>query len=255
MVSSHLPVIQGPAIQGSGTPERVWRAWARRFPVLTMTGCRRLVVVAPHPDDEVLGVGGLMCVAATAGIAVRVVAVTDGDASHPGSPTLSAADLSRLRPHESAVALRMLGLDVAITRLRVPDGQVVAHEDGVAEALRALLTDEAHGTWCVATSRGDGHPDHEATGRAAAAACAGTGARLLEYPVWTWHWAMPEDVRVPWERAYRIDLPAGVSHAKVAAVRCFRTQTLALSEHPADAPVLPAEVLGRFQRTWELVFA
>jgi len=241
-------------IHGEGTPEQVWRGWTREFPALELTECRRLVVAAPHPDDEVLGVGGLMALAAAAAIEVRVLAVTDGAASHPGSRTTSPAELARLRPQESARALAVLGLPTVPTRLGVPDGQVAEHEDEVAEALRSLLADDAAATWCLATARFDGHPDHESTGRAAAATCAATGARLVEYPVWMWHWARPDDTLVPWSRAYRTALPAAFVQSKTAAAQCFHTQIEALSADPADAPVLPAHVLTRLLRSWELVF-
>src|SRR5262245_61404722 len=39
----------------------------------------RLLVIAPHPDDEVLGAGGLMQQVHNAGGRVRVVYLTDGD--------------------------------------------------------------------------------------------------------------------------------------------------------------------------------
>ena len=39
----------------------------------------RLLVIAPHPDDEVLGAGGLMQRVHAGGGTVRVVYLTDGD--------------------------------------------------------------------------------------------------------------------------------------------------------------------------------
>lgn len=53
------------------------------------------------------------------------------------------------------------------------------------------------------------HPDDEAAGRAAAAACKATGAPLVEYPIWMWHWATPDDPAVPWHRARRVPLTSG----------------------------------------------
>ena len=44
-----------------------------------------VLVLAPHPDDETLGCGAALAAAVTAGYAVRVVAATDGDGSHPRS--------------------------------------------------------------------------------------------------------------------------------------------------------------------------
>ena len=78
-------------VRGQGTPAARWRAWSR-WPSAPTVGLdevvppgRRLLVVAPHPDDEVLGSGGLLHLAVRAGRAVRVLLATDGQASHPGS--------------------------------------------------------------------------------------------------------------------------------------------------------------------------
>jgi hypothetical protein len=57
------------------------------------------------------------------------------------------------------------------------------------------------GDLCLATWRGDGHPDHEAVGRAAARAARFVGATLWEFPVWAWHWARPGAIEVPWHRS------------------------------------------------------
>ena len=65
------------------------------------------------------------------------------------------------------------------------------------DARRGLTDLLSPDTWCAATWRGDGHPDHDAVGRAAATACDAVGCRLLEYPVWMWHWARPGEVVGP----------------------------------------------------------
>ncbi|MFQ3611471.1 MAG: PIG-L family deacetylase, partial [Fimbriimonadales bacterium] len=48
-------------------------------PMPTPTANQRLLIIAPHPDDEVLGCGGLIAEAVRQGSAVRVVAITAGD--------------------------------------------------------------------------------------------------------------------------------------------------------------------------------
>ena len=67
-----------------------------------MTGWRgaaldgeRVVVVAPHPDDEVLAAGGLMRWMACRGREVLVVGVTDGEASHARSARVTPAGSNR----------------------------------------------------------------------------------------------------------------------------------------------------------------
>ena len=235
-------------IEGGGTDDARWLTWpaVARWPALTFPPGRPLVV-APHPDDEILGVGGLLAVLGDA----EIVAVTDGEASHPGSTVHTPAQLAGIRRAETAEALRRLGVTrTPVVHLGQPDGGIDEHT--LAVALIERLTP---GRWCLATWRGDGHPDHEAVGRAAAAACAATGAHLLEYPVWAWHWAQPGDDRVPWERARRLDLPPAARRAKEAAVRAFPSQIDDLGPDPADAAILPPHVLARFRRPFEVVFA
>lgn len=240
-----------------GTPSADWDAWfAGRTPdpELAVPGdCRRLVVVAPHPDDEVLGVGVLASRFARAGVEVRVVGVTDGDASHPGSPTHSPQRLAARRVEESRRACAVLGLP-APERLGLPDGRVADDEVPLAFALAELLGAADPTTWVLVTWRGDGHPDHEACGRAAATACAATGARLVEYPVWTWHWAEPGDPRVPWGRRRRIVPDRAELTAKREAVAEFATQIAPLSELPGDEVILPAWVVERLVAPEETVF-
>lgn len=250
-----MTALTGAPVVGVGTPESEWAAWPTLadLPALDLnpdlgrdpaTGPGPLVV-APHPDDEVLGAGGLLAMAGG-----EVVAVTDGEASHPGSTVFRAADLALARRTETRAALAGLGRPATVVHhLGHPDGHV--DERLLTDQLEAVL---APGRWCVVTWRSDGHPDHEATGRAAAAACAATGARLLEYPVWAWHWARPDDPRVPWDRARRLSLQPWTRAAKQAAVGCFTTQVRPIGPDLADAPVLPDHVLARFARPFEIFF-
>ncbi|MEU8135985.1 PIG-L deacetylase family protein [Streptodolium elevatio] len=69
-----------------------------------------IVVVAAHPDDEVLGVGGTIAGALANGRRVRVVLLTDGGASHPDGP-VSPDRLAVLRARETEEALADLAND------------------------------------------------------------------------------------------------------------------------------------------------
>ena len=234
---------------GRGTPARVWATWPRVFPDLDLTGWDDVLVVAPHPDDEVLGVGGLMARLVATGGRVEVLAVTDGDASHPGSPTLDPAALATRRVAESDAACGVLGV-APPRRAGLPDGGVSAHEARLTDLVAARLRT---GTVCLATWAGDGHPDHEAVGRAAAVACARTGARLVQYPVWAWHWSAPDDPAVPWAAAAVVRLDDLEPEAKRRAVERFVTQIHPLSPAPADAAVLPPFVVDRLVTGREMV--
>ncbi|MBY6679002.1 PIG-L family deacetylase [Rhodococcus sp. BP-149] len=235
-----------------GTPESVWRENGPTYPDLVHDGLAHLVLVAPHPDDEVLGLGGWASMLAASGVPVTVVAVTDGGASHTPTPARSRADLEAVRRAESASALVDLGI-VDIRRLSLPDGQVAEHERALVDALVDVLDTVGRGTtvWCATTLRGDGHPDHEAVGRASAAAASRNGCTLVEYPVWMWHWAEPGDEAVDWESARTITLDADAIARKEVAVSRFVSQT---TRDGNEDEILPPWVLERLLRSHETVF-
>jgi LmbE family N-acetylglucosaminyl deacetylase len=249
-------------LSGDGTPEADWQAWPElsAWPILTLGRPPATVIaVAPHPDDEILGVGGLLALLARAGSSITIVAVTDGEASHPSSPTITPKALAERRTSETRKALTALGAAGAVVeRLRIPDGQVTSAETQsaviTATVIRLLATNADRGAaWCLAPWSRDGHPDHNAAGHAAISGAMGT-ARVLSYPVWMWHWSRPGDPRVPWSYARRVPLPPDIHEAKQAAVRAFESQIAPLSDDPADAAVLPPAVLARLTRSTEIVF-
>ncbi len=231
-----------------GTSEAEWLAWTslQEAPSLVLPPAGRLVVVAPHPDDEVLGAAGLMRQAVAQGLTVEVVAVTDGEASHPGLRR-HPSTLRARRRHETLAALGELDLDVAIHRLTLPDGGVAGRE---ALLLARLTTILDPGALCVSPWRRDGHPDHDATGRASAAACHRTGAVLVEFPVWAWHWATPTS-GLPAAALRRLGLSRADQAAKAAAIARFGSQIRPHPDAPDDPVVLPPAVLERFRRRFE----
>jgi LmbE family N-acetylglucosaminyl deacetylase len=221
-------------------------------------GQGRVVVVAPHPDDETLGVGGLLAELLGRGHHVTVVAVTDGEAAFRRGPEAGGRREGRVegalaarRRGEQRRALRALapgaGARASIVRLGVPDGAVAAVRDDVTAALRTLVSEAS---WCLAPLEWDGHPDHDAAGRAATEACAQT-IPLHHYPIWAWHWASPHDMA--WAGAFRVPLGPSARRRKSAALHAHRSQ----HEPPPGtdvAPILPAHVLARFRRPFEVLF-
>jgi len=213
----------------------------------------RLLVLAPHPDDEILACGGLLTAMARRQDDVHLIAVTDGEGSHPGSSLWPPSRLRTERHLESERALACLGYDVSQLvwqRLGMIDGQV----QNSAQTLIALLSEDLRPNDVVlSTWRHDGHCDHEAVGHCAAQAVANSGARLLEMPVWAWHWAQPDDPRIPWAQARKLMLTDHQLERKRQAI-CAHTTQLQSDPSTGEPPVLNAATLERLMQPFELVF-
>ena len=91
---------------------RLWRTVARRAQDRTAELTRRdCLILAPHPDDETLGCGGLVLLKRKAGMAVHVAVVTDGAATGAAGAArgMSRDDIVSLRESETVAACTLLG--------------------------------------------------------------------------------------------------------------------------------------------------
>ena len=236
-------------LDGGGTTVGEWLA-GERPPPLDIGECTRLIVVGAHPDDETLGFGGSTAQFAAAGVEVQVISATDGGAAYPTMSVFDRIELERIRRSELIKATSGLGVGSPIF-LGLPDGAVDEHEAALTDRLVEILDGAGSDTWLAATWRGDGHPDHEAVGRAAAAAVGHSGATLLEYPIWMWHWATPGDPDVPWDRAHSMPLDRSALGRKQHAAQCFRSQ---FESTPGQQALLAPFVLRRLLAVGEVVF-
>ncbi|MDA3804057.1 PIG-L family deacetylase [Clavibacter sp. CT19] len=242
-----------------GVDADVWPADPRwdAIPELRLDDVPALLVVSAHADDESVGAGGLLAAAAARGVPVTLAIVTDGAASHPGSPTVTPAELAAIRRDEARAALDAVAPGARLVLLGHPDGGVREARDAVRADLAALVAEAAAGTWVAAPWRGDGHRDHRVTGEVVAelvaAQAAERGLRLVEYPVWMWHWATPDDARVPWADLRALPLDPAARQAKRAAMDAHASQVRPLSDAPEDRAVLLPAFLRHAERDREVL--
>ena len=225
-------------------------------PAETVRSWGQTVVLAPHPDDESLGCGGLLATLARAGVPARVVVVTDGTQSHPGSAAYPADRLRQLREAEAVDAVVALGLDAGhVTFLRHRDcGVPEPDTDAFGQAAGRLAQALGGAETVLVPWRRDPHRDHVATWELAAAAVArlDRSPRWIEYPVWAWPHADTEAAPQEGEAtAWRLDI-AGVLPAKRRAVAAHRSQLTALIDDDPDGFRLAPDMLAHFDRPWEL---
>lgn len=130
---------------------------------------KKVLVLAPHPDDEVFGCGGAMADLAARGAAIEVFLVTDGAASAASEP--ERARIAAARAAESRAALVVLG-GGTVHEGGLPDRSLGAR----AAELESLLARRLAGSrpdLVFAPSPVETHPDH----RAVAAALFALGSR------------------------------------------------------------------------------
>jgi LmbE family N-acetylglucosaminyl deacetylase len=98
---------------------------------LSLTGIRRILIVAPHPDDETLAAAGLIQIALEMGIEIRVVVLTNGEGQRLAPLALRQnihlrdsdfIALGERRQLETVAAMKKLGLSSeCISFLGYPD--------------------------------------------------------------------------------------------------------------------------------------
>lgn len=224
-------------------------------PLTRIIGHGGVVVVAPHPDDETLGCGGLIALAHDEGRAVRVIVVSDGCGSHPNSRSHPQEILRELREQETRAAVAELGLeDDKITFLRLPD-RYVPHDGEAAEgAARAIATAvcEIGASALLATWRHDPHCDHQATWRIAEMAMhlSPPHVSLVAYPIWAW--TLPPHTPLPFgPKGWRLAIEKVLSH-KRRAIAAHRSQISNLVENDPPVLILTEQTRARFEDVYEI---
>ncbi|MBC6606805.1 PIG-L family deacetylase [Hymenobacter sp. BT188] len=215
------------------------------------------IVIAPHPDDESLGCGGLLALLRQAQVPVMAILVTDGTMSHPNSQKYPPAARRQLREAEFEAALVALGITTAPHYLGLADGNIpTAGAAGFEAAAEQLLMriSQFSPTTVLAPWRRDPHPDHRATSQLLQAALAqlATPPRLLEYVVWAWERAKPTDLPRPGEVAgWRLDITS-VLYQKQQAIAAHRSQLTDLIDDDPTGFQLSPSMLAHFAQPFEV---
>jgi len=233
------------------------------LPVPELQGVTRAVAIAPHPDDESIGCGGLLALLSARGVRVRVVVATDGGASHPNSRLWRRRRLARVRRSETVDALAHLGISGRrATFLDLLDGDLPqpgsaawnAARDGLCAKLSAERPELVLLPW-----RRDPHADHRAVAALALESLDALSPRprVLEYPVWLDENGSAADYPDP--AHFRcIEVPiAPVLPAKRSAIAAHLSQTTDLVHDDPTGfrldPVFVERALAPFERYFEAV--
>lgn len=183
----------------------------------------RVLVIAPHPDDEVLGCGGTIAKLAAGGHDIRIAYLTSGES---GSDSIPEAQLGPMREDEARAAISALGADPAnLVFLHIADGMISPHDHVQVAAIIRLLR-QIRPALLYLPHAADGSFDHQAAHQLVVRAAAMAGSRnfpglggphwvptVLGYEVWA-------AISSP---AYYEDIGPQVQ-AKQAALGCYSSQ-------------------------------
>src|SRR6516225_5221778 len=193
----------------------------------------RLMLIAPHPDDEALACSVILQQAVRAGAAIRIVYVTDGD-DNPWPQRalerrwrLNASDRKRwgkLRRAEALAALRVLDIGPAdIQFLALPDQgltDLLLRDCNNALARLVQVIDDWSPTDVLAPSIFDIHPDHNAV----AVMMRLISADFLTPGVSQWNYLVHGRSRAFFERAAELSPSERETATKRDAIRRHQTQ-------------------------------
>jgi bacillithiol biosynthesis deacetylase BshB1 len=176
-----------------------------------------VLVIAPHPDDAELGMGGAILKFKAEGLTVGVLDLTDGEPTPHGTP--------EIRAHETAAATDVLGLDWR-ENLGLPNRFLEPTLDArhkLAEVIRRVRP-----RWLFAPYWIDAHPDHVAATQLVEAArfwgkltksdLAGErhhAERIYNY--------FCVHLKLAPQPAFVLDISEQWEH-KLAAIRCYHSQ-------------------------------
>jgi LmbE family N-acetylglucosaminyl deacetylase len=231
-----LPSFAGPTDHGQSAA--TWREALRNIPPFRWPKTDRIVVVSPHPDDETLGVGGLIASAVDQSFPVIVLCVTNGEAAY------SQNGLASVRRKELADALAILGVTGSITHhfLDLPDGRVERCARELRNIIRHFL---APGDLVLCPLLDDGHSDHSAAARASVEAAHQVGAHVRCFPIWAWqHHGISSSSLLHGEK---LSLTQSARRRKQQAIECFQSQI------GTDHPVVPPWMLEHLDRDFEIL--
>lgn len=218
------------------------------------------MILAPHPDDEVLGCGGYISYLRSQHAPVTVAFMTSGGASHPNSVQYPPEQLATLRESEALASCEVLGVEQEhVLFYRQPDGSLSAlAQEELTPLITTLVSDlETDNISTVFLPwRRDVHPDHQMTYKIGMEAVKRCRQQILivEYPVWLWKrstaadWPSSDEVSL-----FRLNVN-DVSERKFRAIFQHKSQTSALIDDDPTGFILSNDLLAPFLGDYEYFF-
>ncbi|QFQ13412.1 PIG-L family deacetylase [Pseudoprevotella muciniphila] len=210
-----------------------------------------ILLIAPHPDDEIIGCGGLIQ-RYTPGKCVNVVILTGGGASHHGCCDTSADDIKRERRNMAQRINAEIGLPKGCLHLLDFEDGNISTGDSVQEAkLLKIIQEVQPDAILFPIQQGEGWSDHIAAGDIVKRLISAHSIKvqLYEYCVWFWYYNV---WNIRWRDARVLKMTSEQYQKKLKAISDYTT-----SVAPCGKPwsgVLPKVFLKANSWSMELFF-
>lgn len=174
---------------------------SKSCPTIFLEGYQKILIIAPHPDDEALGMGGALFNLLSKGISVTICYITQGEHSFDHE----AEEIAEKRRQISDKAIVSLPGNLTLVRWHISDGNVPGEKENgygkLRDSLSKLIIEEDFD--CVFVTSGAEPPsDHSNVGKLIKDICHENPIAthdVFEYYVWTWE--TPSYMRSVFEHA------------------------------------------------------
>lgn len=179
-----------------------------------------VLIVAPHPDDEAIGCGGLIARLCAEGHAPHVVVMTGGGGSLRGYSDMPESEVIKARRNLTLNSAKALGLPESnIHFLDFVDGHIGDRPESEMNRIKELIEQLQPDAIFVPHS-GEGWPDHLNTRNIV------LNSKLLplnspsvyEYCVWMWYYNV---WNLDWRNAFQLKMADAEHSAKLKAVDAY----------------------------------
>lgn len=178
-----------------------------------------IVIIAPHPDDEVFGCGGLIARLIAECHAPHVIVLTGGGGSHRGCCSTSESYIISARRKLTHKAMSALGLPEShIHELDFTDGHIGEGNSEEKKKLESLIS-EINPDVILVPHHGEGWPDHLAA-RDFGIELTGENTKVYEYCVWMWYYRQKN---LDWNNAYVLKMSKAEHQKKLEAIKTYHS--------------------------------
>lgn len=176
------------------------------------------LIIAPHPDDEVIGCGGLIARLVAEGKTPHIVIMTRGEGSHHGCCTLFPNEIQQARSTLSHKALSALGVgEEYVHQLDFTDGGIAADTPQVTQLRDLILA--LNPSSIFVPHWGEGWPDHVNAANLVKKLTEGGKAEVYEYCVWMWYYNVWRGL--DWKNAFKLSMTPQEHQLKLKAMDIY----------------------------------